>query len=73
MLSAETQARIKAEVAVKAKAGTGGERRVTGVLETADDEGVVVAGRRLAYGEIERARTVFVWPVQQKKKMGRAS
>jgi hypothetical protein len=33
----------------------------------------VVAGRRLVYADIERARTVFVWPVQSKKKMGRAS
>jgi ribosome maturation factor RimP len=74
---------VGTEVAVKAKAGTEGERRVTGVLETADDEGVVVAGRRLAYTDIERARTVFVWPSQPssgraagkrtQKKMGRAS
>ena len=64
---------VGTEVAVKAKAGTEGERRVSGVLETADDEGVVVAGRRLAYTDIERARTVFVWPSQPKKKMGRAS
>jgi ribosome maturation factor RimP len=61
------------EVAVKAKPGTEGERRLAGVLEAADEEGVVVAGRRLAYAEIERARTVFVWPQPAKKKMGRAS
>ncbi|HWC10362.1 MAG TPA: ribosome maturation factor RimP [Acidimicrobiales bacterium] len=48
-------------VAVRTRAGTDGDRRVEGELEGADDEGVVVAGRRLAYGEIERARTVFVW------------
>ena len=64
---------VGTEVAVKTRAGTDGERRVSGVLETADDEGVVVAGRRLAYGEIERARTVFVWPSQPKKRIGRAS
>jgi ribosome maturation factor RimP len=64
---------VGTEVAVKARAGTEGERRISGVLEGADDEGVVVAGRRLAYADIEKARTVFVWPAQPKKKMGRAS
>jgi ribosome maturation factor RimP len=70
---------VGTEVAVKAKPGTEGERRVAGVLESADDEGVVVAGRRLAYADIDKARTVFVWPAPgrtgpgPKKKMGRAS
>jgi len=64
---------VGTEVAVKAKPGVEGERRLAGILEAADDDGVVVAGRRLAYADIERARTVFVWPAQQKKKMGRAS
>ena len=69
---------VGTEVAVKAKAGTDGDRRISGVLEAADEEGVVVAGRRLAYVDIERARTVFVWPpppakAPAKKKMGRAS
>jgi ribosome maturation factor RimP len=48
-------------VNVKTRPEVTGERRVQGLLEAADDEGVVVAGRRLAYGEIERARTVFEW------------
>lgn len=48
-------------VAVKTKPGVDGERRARGVLEEADDEGVVVGGRRLLYGEIERAHTVFEW------------
>ena len=64
------------QVAVKTRPGTEGERRVDGVLETADDESVVVAGRRLAYGDIERAHTVFVWPTgatKTQKKIGRAS
>jgi ribosome maturation factor RimP len=52
---------VGARVAVRTRPGTEGERRVEGELEAADDEGVVVAGRRLAYDEIERARTVFVW------------
>ncbi|MDQ3897454.1 MAG: ribosome maturation factor RimP [Actinomycetota bacterium] len=64
---------VGTEVAVKTRPGTEGDRRVAGVLESADEEGVVVAGRRLAYVDIEKARTVFVWPAQQKKKIGRAS
>ena len=64
---------VGTEVAVKLRPGTDGERRVAGALEEADEEGVVVAGRRLAYGDIEKARTVFVWPSQPKKKIGRAS
>ena len=73
---------VGAEVAVKTRPGTDGDRRVEGVLEAAGDEGVVVAGRSLAYEDIERARTVFVWPPASKssgsrkgqaKKIGRAS
>ena len=63
---------IGTTVSVRTHAGVEGERRIEGVLSEADDEGVVVAGRRLAYGEIERARTVFEWgpspkPTGQKK------
>ena len=75
---------VGTEVAVKAKPGTEGDRRLTGVLEAADDDGVVVGGRRLAYADIDKARTVFVWPppgrragkktsTQKAKKIGRAS
>lgn len=68
---------VGTEVAVKLRPGTAGERRLSGALEAADDEGVVVGGRRLAYADIDKARTVFVWPVQAqkqpKKKIGRAS
>jgi ribosome maturation factor RimP len=49
------------DVAVRTIPGTDGERRVDGRLESADDEGVVVAGRTLRYEDIERARTVFTW------------
>jgi ribosome maturation factor RimP len=49
------------DVTVKTVAGTDGERRLEGVLESADHDGVVVDGRRLAYSDIERARTRFVW------------
>jgi ribosome maturation factor RimP len=52
---------VGTRVAVRTRPDTEGERRVEGELEAADDEGVVVAGRRLAYQEIDRARTVFVW------------
>jgi len=58
---------VGTEVAVKARPGTGGDRRLAGILEVADDDGVVVAGRRLAYADIERARTVFVWPTKAQK------
>ena len=68
---------VGTEVAVMTRPGTEGDRRLSGVLETADEEGVVVAGRRLAFADIEKARTVFVWPASPKKtpskKMGRAS
>ena len=48
-------------VNVRTVAGTEGERRIQGTLEEADDDGVVVGGRRLSYTDIERARTVFEW------------
>ncbi len=48
-------------VAVRTVAGTEGDRRIEGILTDADDDGVVVADRRLSYAQIDRARTVFVW------------
>lgn len=48
-------------IAVRTTPETDGERRVQGELTDADDEGIVVAGRRLTYHQIERARTVFEW------------
>lgn len=59
------------EVAVRTHPGVEGERRVQGVLEAADDEGIVVAGRRLAHDEVERARTVFTWGPSPKPGKGR--
>lgn len=59
------------EVAVRTRPGTPGERRVTGTLESADDDGVVVAGRAVAYADVERARTVFVWPAPNHPRAGR--
>ena len=67
-------------VKVKTSPSTEGDRRVDGVLTAADDEGFVVdtgtEQRRLSYGDVERARTVFEWgpppkPVSPSKK-GRA-
>lgn len=52
---------VGSTVAVKTRPEVPGERRHQGRLEAADDDGIVVAGRRLAYGEIDRARTVFEW------------
>jgi ribosome maturation factor RimP len=52
-------------VRVRTVAGSEGERRVEGELAAADDDGVVLATpegeRRVAYEEVEQARTVFEW------------
>ncbi|MBI2710498.1 MAG: ribosome maturation factor RimP [Actinobacteria bacterium] len=54
-------------VSVKTRPDVEGERRRTGVLLVADDEGFVVRPepggpeQRLAYTDVERARTVFAW------------
>jgi ribosome maturation factor RimP len=48
-------------VAVRTHPAVEGERRVEGTLVSADEEGIVVGDRHLAYSDIERARTVFVW------------
>jgi ribosome maturation factor RimP len=59
---------VGTDVNVKTRPGTAGERRVTGRLDHADGSGVVITGsglpdggRRLAYTDIERARTTFAW------------
>jgi ribosome maturation factor RimP len=57
---------VGSEIVGRTHPGASGERRFEGPLESADDEGVVVAGRRLAYADIERARTRFVWPAPSK-------
>ena len=65
-------------VAVRLQPAVEGDRRVEGTLEAAGDEGIEVAGRAIAYRDIERARTVFHWgpaprptaaPKRQKKKV----
>jgi ribosome maturation factor RimP len=57
---------VGTKVNVKTLPHVEGDRRVEGVLEAADDHGITVAGRRLDYAEIERARTVFEWGGQPK-------
>ena len=57
---------IGAKVHVRTRPGVEGDRRVTGVLTTADSVGFVVQPdgepeRRLRYDDIDRARTVFEW------------
>ena len=58
------------EIVGRTHPGSAGDRRFEGLLESADDDGVVVAGRRLAYADIERARTRFVWPASVPSKPG---
>ena len=53
-------------VTVKTVPGTEGDRRVTGVLLAADDDGITVhpdqgEDRRLAYADVAQARTLFDW------------
>jgi ribosome maturation factor RimP len=48
-------------VSVRTHPGAEGTRRVEGTLTAADDEGIVVGDHRLAYADIERARTTFSW------------
>jgi len=59
---------VGSDVAVKTKADVEGERRMEGTLESADDTGFVVAGRRLSYDDVEKARTVFVWEPAERGK-----
>jgi ribosome maturation factor RimP len=54
-------------VKVKTRPEVDGERRVEGVLSTADGDGITVGDRTLAYHEIERARTLFEWGTEKKR------
>lgn len=53
------------EVVVKTASPVGGGRSHRGILDSADDEGIVVvvdgAARRIPYGDVAQARTVFRW------------
>ena len=61
--------RVGQQVAVRTHPGVEGERRVTGLLTSADDSGIVITTstkdgpviRALGYADVERARTVFEW------------
>jgi len=62
---AHFSAALGKKVRVRTVAGTEGERRVEGTLTAADDDGVTVdtggGERRIAFDEVERAKTVFEW------------
>lgn len=62
---------IGSTVSVRTTEPVEGQRRLTGTLATADAEHFVIEGAelpggscRLAYGQVDRARTVFVWGPQ---------
>jgi ribosome maturation factor RimP len=59
---------VGTDVTIKTKAHVEGDRRVEGKLEAADDGGFVVAGRRLSYADVDKARTVFVWEPAERGK-----
>lgn len=63
-------------VSVRTVAGGEGERRAQGRLAAVDDDGIVVEGgdgpRRIAYDDIDRARTVFEWGTPARPAAGRA-
>lgn len=59
---------VGSQVTVRTRGGVPGDRRVTGELTGADDDGIDItpdgataSPRRIRYGDIERARTVFEW------------
>ena len=56
---------------IKTQPGTDGDRRVSGVLQTTNREGVVVRAadgsvRSIRHDEILKARTVFTWTPEPK-------
>ncbi len=62
------------KVTVRVDAGTADVRRITGTLASADEAGCTVTGPdvpdgelRIAYDQIERARTVFEWGPESRK------
>jgi ribosome maturation factor RimP len=64
-------------VTIRVHGGTESVRRVSGTLESADESGCTLVGSevpdgslRIAYDEIERARTVFEWGPQPKRVRG---
>jgi ribosome maturation factor RimP len=64
-------------VTVRVHGGTAEVRRVSGTLDAADETGFTLVGPdlpdgslRIAYDEVERARTVFEWGPQPKRVRG---
>ena len=64
-------------VTVRVNSGTSDVRRVRGTLNEADETGFTLVGPdlpdgslRIAYDEIERARTIFEWGPQPKRVRG---
>jgi ribosome maturation factor RimP len=58
-------------VAIRLADVTADQRRVQGVVESADDDAVIVrladgTSQRIVYDTIDRARTVFEWGPQPK-------
>ncbi|HXP32954.1 MAG TPA: ribosome maturation factor RimP [Acidimicrobiales bacterium] len=68
-------------VTIRMDAGTADVRRITGTLDGADETGCTLTGpevpggeMRIAYDQIERARTVFEWgPAPRKSKSERVT
>ncbi len=68
-------------VTIRMDAGTADVRRITGTLDGADETGCTLSGpevpggeMRIAYDQIERARTVFEWgPAPRKSKSERVT
>jgi ribosome maturation factor RimP len=63
---------VGAEVKVKTRPGTEGDRRVEGIVTSADDTTVTIQGpadveRTVRLDDIERARTTFEWGPTPKK------
>jgi len=62
------------QISVKTVPGTEGDRRVTGALVAADDDGITIRPeggqdgdeRRLGYDQVLTARTLFDWGTQSK-------
>jgi len=64
-------------VTVRVNSGTSDVRRVRGTLKEADETGFTLVGPdlpdgslRIAYDEVERARTIFEWGPQPKRVRG---
>jgi ribosome maturation factor RimP len=75
-IPAHYQRFIGTPVTVKTLPGTPGERRIEGLLQSADldaDGSIVVDGREIPFSAIERTRTVFVWGGQEKPKSGKGA